>query len=837
MTTLPKTPLRVLFRLTPRPLRHFLRDRLLPGPLARRIRDTVAAPAPVRDDRRAHALEAKLWGGFSEQALADLEALKLHPATGAADVSYAAWALARWHYAHGAIARARDEIALMRLADRGHPHKVAQPLLEAACLMALDRPGEARAVLDHVRQGREDNPHLALAMANTYTRPDGAQDAARLAWINRVLQAEGLAPLARRDVAAPLGLDNLVAAPVCGLTPPERQPRVSVLVPAHAAEASLHLALDSLLAQSWRNLEIIVVDDCSADGTFALAQRYAAQDGRVTALRQGANRGAYAARNLALEHATGDLITVHDADDWSHPLKIEIQARHLMETPGALANVTSWVRSTPDMIFRGTARPTGNMVQLNHSALMLRRATLQAMGGWDEVRAGGDSELIRRLEHAHGAQAVHSLIEGAPLSLALEEASSLTRRGPTHVHTLFHGVRREYHEASRHWLAGQPPGEVPRAPSVGDTRAFPAPAALHPEGAARHRLDLLVISDFNIEGGAYRSTMAYVEAALAMGLSVGLFHWRRYDLDVTRPLRPELRQMAQEGRLRIVTPGEAVTARTVITGYPPVLQHAIDLPPRIDCACFAIVTNQMAARLYSGGDVQYDPARVEANVERLFGVAPLWVPISGLVRRLMEADGRYTRIHDDIWTPLIDPAHWDGGTRRRLPDATRQPVVGRHGRDHYTKWPQDAETIRAAYCAGRPCELRILGGDDHARALLGTRPCNWQVEPFGARSAQEFLAGLDVFLHYPHEDYIEEFGRAVIEAMAAGVPVILPEVFRPTFGAAALYAPPADVWPTVARLWADADAYAARVEAGREFVMQTCRPEHFAQRLERLQRG
>ena len=62
--------------------------------------------------------------------------------------------------------------------------------------------------------------------------------------------------------------------------------------------------------------------------------------------------------------------------------------------------------------------------------------------------------------------------------------------------------------------------------------------------------------------------------------------------------------------------------------------------------------------------------------------------------------------------------------------------------------------------------------------------------PFGARDVPAFLAELDVFLHFPHADYIEEFGRAPMEAMAAGVPVILPPEFEPTFGAAALYAAP-----------------------------------------------
>lgn len=226
---------------------------------------------------------------------------------------------------------------------------------------------------------------------------------------------------------------------------------------------------------------------------------------------------------------------------------------------------------------------------------------------------------------------------------------------------------------------------------------------------------------------------------------------------------------------------------------------------------------------------------VRNNVERLFDVTPLWVPISGVVRELMAADKRYAPVHYETWTPLIDtqswcaqPLQWSGGNGR-------PPVVGRHARDHYTKWPGDPAAIQDAYCAERPCLVRLMGGDTCALEHLGARPDNWDVVPFGATSAQAFLAGLDFFIHFPHEDYIEEFGRAMIEAMAMGVPVILPEVFRATFGDAARYACPEDVWPTIESLWHDEAEWMARAEAGRAFVIENCDHTRFQTRLARLQ--
>src|SRR5690606_4097706 len=114
-------------------------------------------------------------------------------------------------------------------------------------------------------------------------------------------------------------------------------------------------------------------------------------------------------------------------------------------------------------------------------------------------------------------------------------------------------------------------------------------------------------------------------------------------------------------------------------------------------------------------------------------------------------------------------------------------VIGRHGRDHYTKWPTASEAIGAAYCANMPCDVRILGGADRALDILGTQPKNWTTYAFGSMDARTFLSDLDFYVHFPNENYIEEGARCVIEAMASGIPVILPPVFREHFGDAALY--------------------------------------------------
>ncbi|MBA3325411.1 MAG: glycosyltransferase, partial [Rhodobacteraceae bacterium] len=807
---------------------------------------------------RALELEAKLWGGFSARALADLEALKADPAAGKATLSETAWVLARWQAAQHDPERAYENIVAMRTADPAKRLVTRCVLLESDCLMRLGRSAEARALLAEALARAPGDPHLRLAMANAHlpaagaedgaaedgAAEDGAAEAARLGWINRIYADAGFVPLARHDPARALGIDNLGvdnlgvdSLGAAAATAVSGGPRISVIMPAFRAARTLPFALRGLLAQSWADLEILVVDDCSPDDTVAVAEAVAARDPRVKVLRQAANQGGYAARNAGLRAATGDLITTHDADDWSHPQKLEAQARWMAENPAAVGCFSDWVRCGPDLRFGWLNRAWGGFIAKNMSSIMLRRAAFDALGGWDDVRVGADTDLLRRAERRFGTTAIGRAAPNAPLAFALLDEGSLTRASATHVRTTLYGSRREYEEAGAYWRAKAAPEDLRFPPDRASdparaARPFPAPPSLL--GAAHPKLDLLFISDFCLRGGAFVSTHNYVEAARAAGRSVGLFHWRRYDLDAGAPLNPAVRALAQAGEVRIVSPGEAVRAETVIVGYPAILTHPVDLFPAIDSDNLVVVVNQMASRLHGGADPQYDPAAVRANLATLFGREGAWAPISGLVARLMRADPRYPAPSETIWIPLIDAATWCAAPLRWRGATGAAPVIGRHARDHYTKWPAAGPALRAAYCADRPCEVEIMGGAARALEVIGgKKPANWTVHRFGAMEALPFLQRLDFFVHYPLETYIEEFGRAVLEALAAGLPAILPPVFRESFGEAAVYAEPDAVWPCIAALWGDEAAYLAQAKRGRDFVLANSDWSCFAARLAR----
>lgn len=95
----------------------------------------------------------------------------------------------------------------------------------------------------------------------------------------------------------------------------QSEPRVSVVVPIFNVESWLPQCLDSILAQTYRNLEIILVDDGSPDRSGEICDQYAKKDSRIRVIHQQ-NRGASAARNRGLEAATGEWISFIDSDDW-----------------------------------------------------------------------------------------------------------------------------------------------------------------------------------------------------------------------------------------------------------------------------------------------------------------------------------------------------------------------------------------------------------------------------------------------------------------------------------------------------------------------------------------
>lgn len=778
------------------------------------------------EDLKVVDLVQKLWGGFASHAQDDLNRLFSSGASRDQKV-IAAWELARFHAADQNWDVTLHYLRLARQLDKTFLRKRRARLLEIEALIGVGEADKAETLARYPIEHGELDHNYHCALSNVAASQPGAAAATavaheRLNLVNAAFRAHDLVEMALQDGSRGFTFGNLV--PARAAPPSSTKVKISVLMPVYNAEAFVHVAIDCLLAQTWTELELVIVDDCSTDGSWEIVQRYAAQDSRVRAVRNEVNMGAYPTRNRALELATGELVTVHDSDDWSHPQMLELQAVRLLSDPAVKATFSSMARVSPDMVFAlRPERVNLEYVHRSYPSLLMRMEDVRALGRWDGVAANADDEFVQRGRARFGASSFEDILPDVPLSFFLKHEASLTSQRSTSLRSLTYGVRHEYGRQAQFWresvVNAESGNTLPERSSP--KYPFPSPTTLLPRHWPRRvDYDVVLISDLTLLGGTRRCNEGYISAAAAAGMRVALFHWPRYDLRLVDDIAKEYRLLSYRDNIDIVTAEQEITCKFLLIHHPPILAFQRDTLPKVAAEHVAILVNQLPRQLLSEPERYYTHAAVETLIRSTFGRTPTWLPISPLVRRHLVLDG-YLPLSSQDWVPPLGRAFDASAVRRRQPDLARAPIVGRHSRDHWTKWPETAVDLSHAYCADTRFPVRLMGGTKGATGLLGTWPQNWESLEFDAVTAAEFLDGLDFFVHYTHSDYIEEYGRNVMEALAAGVPVILPPQFQETFGDAAAYAAPTDVPRVIEDLWTDRTAYVARIDAGLAYVQQT----------------
>ena len=172
----------------------------------------------------------------------------------------------------------------------------------------------------------------------------------------------------------------------------ENAPLVSVIMPAYNSAEHIGEALDSVLAQDWRPLEIVVVDDGSTDDTAAVVRSYP----DVVYVRQD-NKGPSAARNTAVERSSGEFVANFDSDDLLPPTRVSDQARYLMTHPdiGAVFGRQQWINA-PEWMARDSVY--GDVDGIPLSSVMFRREVFFELGGYDTSFVHGeDMDLLVRM--------------------------------------------------------------------------------------------------------------------------------------------------------------------------------------------------------------------------------------------------------------------------------------------------------------------------------------------------------------------------------------------------------------------------------------------------------
>ena len=253
-------------------------------------------------------------------------------------------------------------------------------------------------------------------------------------------------------------------------------PLVSVVMTAYNIEHLVKTSIMSILNQSYRNLELIVVDDCSSDGTLELLRLMESQDERMQVIAKDRNDGTYVSKNIGILRANGEFVALQDSDDWSHPDRLGKSIAVLESQPEIVALTTNWVRMTSE----------GNLILQNKnrysyragiSLVFRREEVLQRSGFFDSVRAEGDAEFERRISILFGE---HRVVNHPwPLAFGRVRPGSITANAEFGmVRGKGRPIREQYRKAYRKWHQQIGSGHAGFMPFPLRERPFDAPSAI-----------------------------------------------------------------------------------------------------------------------------------------------------------------------------------------------------------------------------------------------------------------------------------------------------------------------------------------------------------------------
>ncbi|MEL6955404.1 MAG: glycosyltransferase family A protein [Pseudomonadota bacterium] len=255
-------------------------------------------------------------------------------------------------------------------------------------------------------------------------------------------------------------------------------PLVSVVMTSYNSSDFIDTAIESILNQRYRNIELIVVDDMSTDDTPNKLLRWRDADTRVRPILKTENSGTYVSKNMGLLSALGTYVALQDSDDWSHPDRIGKSVAVLERRKDLQALTTDWLRMTTN----------GNLMvkaggQISHvcciSLVFRRQQVMDAIGLFDSVRIEADMEYIRRIQLAFGRRALVRL--RWPLLFGRVRSDSLTGNEEFGIsRTGFSPPRLEYQAHQAAWHDRIRRGDSPFMPFPLKTRKFDAPGIILP---------------------------------------------------------------------------------------------------------------------------------------------------------------------------------------------------------------------------------------------------------------------------------------------------------------------------------------------------------------------
>lgn len=307
-----------------------------------------------------------------------------------------------------------------------------------------------------------------------------------------------------------------------GVRPVESGPLISVVMTCYRPGPELLTAVRAVLAQSWRRLELLLVDDASEPEYDGVLVEAAALDERVQLLRQRTNGGTYRARNRALGVAKGAFVTGLDSDDWAHPRWLERQAAPLLADSDLVMTVAEGIRCTDDL--EPAISPVLRLTEPRSTSIMYRAEEVrERIGFYDTVVKSADTEFKLRIQRTFGRDRVLAL-EDERLTIVRQRTGSLSE-GDVSAGWVA-PARFAYSCAFKQWHRRIQQGRAqPFVAASAPERPFPAPLQLLEWDATPDRFDLVVAADWRRVDAARRELLERAAEAAASGRAVGLVHY------------------------------------------------------------------------------------------------------------------------------------------------------------------------------------------------------------------------------------------------------------------------------------------------------------------------
>jgi len=625
------------------------------------------------------------------------------------------------------------------------------------------------------------------------------------------------------DVSKPL-FDRLTSVPgkeVDG-------PTVSIIMPTYKPDSGIYTAVRSLVNQTWKNIEILVVDDGSPkefDFIFSEVERL---DTRIRVIRQAENGGAYVARNTGLLEARGEYITTHDDDDWSHPEKIELQVSSLVNDDTIVATTSAHIRTTSDMHFRRiNAKP--RHLQTNYSSLMFRKSAIDQTGGWDISIRGSDTELAGRLIQHFGSGSLIHFVD-KPMSFSRVWAGSLTSgeiyRGYfAYSRLLYRWAFRQWHSDSK--KAGRKPVLDPDRP-----RPFAVPTTFEPGNRNKDLglFDVVYVTDYSRRSKFANRVLHEIETAVSAGLRVGYMHLNSPQTVKRSEITPRLFDLQLAGKITQVADTNGAETKLMVVYDASIGMFLDQFSSTVVVRRGIVVHDKGAVLKNSDGGEAFHPRIVLKHLDKSFNT---YFSLVGAARE--DQDGLKDQLPP---ARLLENRHIWSTHIATVPSTIKapkqQPVVGFHSFGNKYRWPADRQKFETLYLSGdhkvlfygmlKPLK-RQLGEDIITEAQ--------ELDAF-TFSLMEFFDRIDFWVYSPHERLVDRPWQAVIQALQAGKVVILPHHLEPLYGGAALYADADNVAALIAEYSQDIDKYVEQAKRGQELVAGRFSRAAYISRLESL---